>query len=498
MHFIEFIERLKTNNNNALIETITEGYSLIFEASVEDIHKTYYSDIDKDEFLKINKTDPTSNGGTKKGKFLPWLIKMRKSGKLKLEDLYKASEYLTAFAKYRNKLSQNDINKIQSIPELYNIVKPALQEDDQDKPDELKSKNEIKNEIKNETIKHYEDQDLLILTPKTHRAACIYGKGTQWCTASKNSSRMFDQYNAEGPLYIVIDKNDTDERYQFHPESDQFMDINDSPIEELPDILADNNEAIKSIAHVLIKFLDQEQIKEFFTHDQLVEAMNTNLKYYYDHRNIVNFDELDHNKIAQRYNVQDVITIDNTEYFVIDTQGNDSVIEMLKENDIVSFSEHEIYEWFMDNDYNLKDDSYVDLTDLTENTIKAIATTFNINPQDMPKAFNEWDEGNLADAYEVIADAYRQYSTLNHEANYIDELLKTVEYGSDKFKVILHNGQYVLLGDIREIIEDEDSYNYDNDFQMPRVDIDTDIESGYPNRNNELFNEVILEKISEL
>lgn len=86
-----------------------------------------------------------------------------------------------------------------------------------------------KNKAKKEVEKIYESENWLILIPKTELAARVYGMGTRWCTAAKKNSR-FDYYNKMGPLYILINKK-TDEKFQFHYESDQFMDATDTPID---------------------------------------------------------------------------------------------------------------------------------------------------------------------------------------------------------------------------------------------------------------------------
>lgn len=70
----------------------------------------------------------------------------------------------------------------------------------------------------------------VLAVPLTERASCELGKGTRWCTAASVSDNMFDSYNQEGPLYIWIDKNG--DKYQFHFESNQYMDSSDMSLPE--------------------------------------------------------------------------------------------------------------------------------------------------------------------------------------------------------------------------------------------------------------------------
>lgn len=75
----------------------------------------------------------------------------------------------------------------------------------------------------------YEDNEIRIIHPEDQQAACYYGQGTRWCTASTKGRNYFDDYNQDGPLYIVIPKNPkySGEKYQLHFESFSFMNEND-------------------------------------------------------------------------------------------------------------------------------------------------------------------------------------------------------------------------------------------------------------------------------
>jgi hypothetical protein len=75
----------------------------------------------------------------------------------------------------------------------------------------------------------YEDDEIRIVHPEDQKAACYYGQGTQWCTASTKSRNYFKDYNDDGELYIILPKKPghTGEKYQLHFESDSFMNEND-------------------------------------------------------------------------------------------------------------------------------------------------------------------------------------------------------------------------------------------------------------------------------
>ena len=107
---------------------------------------------------------------------------------------------------------------------MYDTVRPYLDSN------VATSKSDSVRKIKEGAEKVYEDDDWLIVVPHTQEASCYYGKGTQWCTAADKGNNMFDRYNDEDLLYINIDKGSGD-KYQFHFESDSFMDATDTPIE---------------------------------------------------------------------------------------------------------------------------------------------------------------------------------------------------------------------------------------------------------------------------
>jgi len=67
---------------------------------------------------------------------------------------------------------------------------------------------------KEDVDKVYEDERFLILSPKTHKASCFYGKGTKWCISAKNSPSPWDDYTSEGLYFLfLIDSDAADPLY---------------------------------------------------------------------------------------------------------------------------------------------------------------------------------------------------------------------------------------------------------------------------------------------
>jgi hypothetical protein len=221
-------------------------YEFLNESKIEDIYSKYYSDIEQEIFNQIVSADPTSvikDNNTKMGVYSKWLLNLYKSKNLLIEDLYKATNYLSKYheLKRTNKLSgkEADINTYKSLPDLLDIIMNiggtgSVAEDESYLLTDRYYINSGEAEL------FYENEKYLIVIPKTLEASQFYaynpkasdGK-SEWCTYYPD---RFKSYIRQGFLYIIINKDliNTDDRFrrlQFHFESSSFMDIRDS---ELP------------------------------------------------------------------------------------------------------------------------------------------------------------------------------------------------------------------------------------------------------------------------
>ena len=71
------------------------------------------------------------------------------------------------------------------------------------------SKRKEKEIAKKDSIKLYEDNDILVVKPLTHQSSCYYGSGTKWCTTMTGTPSYFDNYTSKGNLYYIILKKMT-------------------------------------------------------------------------------------------------------------------------------------------------------------------------------------------------------------------------------------------------------------------------------------------------
>ncbi len=127
--------------------------------------------------------------------------------------------------KIKNGFTNPDYKNIMNIPDFRTLSKIISEHQ------EILEKIQLETFDKSEVEKWYSDSRWVIVSPLTHRAACKYGANTKWCTASKDDPSQFQYHTAEGPLIIIIDKQENT-KYQLHMATNQWMDILDEPIED--------------------------------------------------------------------------------------------------------------------------------------------------------------------------------------------------------------------------------------------------------------------------
>jgi hypothetical protein len=228
--------------------------------------------LSKREFMDLILADPTTRlnnvdietatseelGKIKAGSYVPWLVKhyllpktesdpgeysyereVKRAKEVFLEDLYKVTDDLKKFERFKGRLPQEmrDINKL-TPDQLYDAVK------DFDLTLATTTKAERKSAPVHPGAKLvFDGPDWRVIEIEDKgqvgkEAACFYGGNnveTRWCTSAPGAS-WFDRYIKDGPLYVIFNPNDTDVspntglpkvRYQFHFPSNQFMDKDD-------------------------------------------------------------------------------------------------------------------------------------------------------------------------------------------------------------------------------------------------------------------------------
>jgi len=197
------------------------------------------------QWLLKNFLKPTFEGEVEVGS--PQYKRMTKEYKDRfLEDLYKVTDDLKKFERFKGQLPQESRDIAKLTPDsLFGLVKDFTLE-------KTKGSKQEKEEAKlsyqypgstvafrgpNWTVVKIEDQSEL-----GKNAACFFGGyheadmgETRWCTSSPGLN-YFDSHIKQGPLYVILPNNADklgqktglpQERYQWHFQSNQFMDRED-------------------------------------------------------------------------------------------------------------------------------------------------------------------------------------------------------------------------------------------------------------------------------
>lgn len=194
---------------------------------IKDHHKVWdeLHKIVQNGIAQIEEADPSTNK-----QYVVWLIKTFIGEKVpQFEDLLSTvAESLAKFhqLKVRRRLpvELRDINRVTDILDWMEDIDEIWEESGIGV-----DKNNLKSQSKADVI--MDNEEVRIIHPKNEQAACYYGQGTRWCTAATQATNYFDDYNIQGPLYIVIPKKAkyNGEKYQLHFETFNFMDERDKP-----------------------------------------------------------------------------------------------------------------------------------------------------------------------------------------------------------------------------------------------------------------------------
>jgi len=182
---------------------------------------------DGSNFTKwIEQYDPTQDK-----KFVNWMIIRYLKGDIKrLEDIPgRISSALDTYWRLSrtNKLKpeHKDINRITDLEDVVD----SYQEKELPSRSEKASAEEQAMYDNGDAKLIFNDAEYKVVIPITHTGSCYFGKNTKWCTASVSDMSSHNRYSKQGPLYVILQKA-TNTRWQFHFDSDQFMDEKDEEI----------------------------------------------------------------------------------------------------------------------------------------------------------------------------------------------------------------------------------------------------------------------------
>jgi HEAT repeat protein len=194
----------------------------IFKDKIDTSHDALAQHKDSDAIVDHFAThaDPTQNKA-----HTQWIVGRYREGEFRQEDHPRIREALSTFdrpavkAALKASKKPTDINQYKSLSDLEDAVEPH-KEAISGKQEEKKIKSEGADLIHND-----KDLGVTVHHIKTEEASCSYGAGTRWCTAGEKKND-FHRLNKQGPIHIIQHQG---RKYQFHIESNQFMDEKNNP-----------------------------------------------------------------------------------------------------------------------------------------------------------------------------------------------------------------------------------------------------------------------------
>lgn len=234
-----------------LIENqLTRNSQLLTEVSIEML-KTQYVDGGK---LEQEVFDKVVEASANKSAYVTWLAKKVATKVIKDEDVYKFNGYFQVFDKNKKLFSKPDINQYKTSQDVNEFTSKAQEIRDREaeitggddsSSDGLVTPNEVRKlEAVGIKLLGLQDGYQVFKVPQSlsgnEQAWKVYknilgrcggraqGDGIDICTMADSS--YFDEYLEDGPYYVIFNLNDKQSPYQFHYESAQFMDRNDSTV----------------------------------------------------------------------------------------------------------------------------------------------------------------------------------------------------------------------------------------------------------------------------
>ena len=272
-----------------------------------------YPKIDEQTFMKLIKLDPTYKPNVDSvGTYGKWILNLFNKGNLK--NLGHVTDVLNRFEDSKKQLINKDIGKYKSIEEVESMLNDenSYKETTHRQDVRERQKQRKESDIEKEADKVYEDSKWVVYVPKTYSASCKLGQGTKWCTATTETSDYYDSYSIDGKLYIIINRQNPQEKYQFHFETHSFMDGDDEEI-NLAQFMGNNDGLSKFFMGVA------GTIEDWLSIEALLDlSKNIDLYEYVSNNRLTALNTENRNRIEDEFDV----TIMDDEYYDRLIRGN--------------------------------------------------------------------------------------------------------------------------------------------------------------------------------
>lgn len=295
--------------NNQLNNIIfKKQHKRLLDESLLDVRQKNAKNLSDEEFKKLMSFDPIisqipslddATMANTNESFSRWLLKMFKNGSLQNAEPEQVRKLLQDFEiakKRRNLLPNNDINSYKKIDDLKDALDNTYRNltINQKNKDARKAQSTFNQKLKPGMYLNggaellYTNDDWEVWTPHTYEGSKALRHGAVWCTGGDTPS-FYNSYTEDGQLYIIINKNDKNEKYQlFVPFANQYT----SHEKEFRD---KNNESLK-----FRKFVHDNDLVDFFITQDNVTNSYENLE---DPNIDDEWDDEKENEIAFQYDL---------------------------------------------------------------------------------------------------------------------------------------------------------------------------------------------------
>ena len=256
-------------------------------------------------------------------KYVNWILKQVIDTKIDLDVFTSMKSFLIDLV--------NDFEEIKSsitINKLKNYGGPSFNSKVFEKPTDINSYEdyvelnnmvsffkELKSKSDTNVNKIFEDDEFLVIEPKSFLSSCKYGGGTKWCTTTRNDDSNFIKYTKDGYLFYIIDKGRKIDhplyKIALHTSKIRYKNginkkmFNSDTVDifNAPDTLLKNVNPIDILPDkVIISIID------YIDKDNKIEG-ETN-EYNIDNLSTIIFDLIKNNKVTSGYHEFDIVLDD--------------------------------------------------------------------------------------------------------------------------------------------------------------------------------------------
>lgn len=222
---------------------------LLNEVSIEELHRQFVgaNKLSEEVFQEIVKASGN------KSAYATWLASKVSTGVVMEEDIYKFEDFFKIFERYKRLYPKQDIHQYRSAKDVEDFKQKSIEIEDnmvKQGPEGEESPVNSKDLLNPAQIQSLKDVGITLLgvvggyqcfeVPTSAKGSkeaytryrnllgqCSGGKNSICTVASEN---YFNNYLNDGPYYVFFNLSDPQSPYQFHYESNQFMDRTDKSI----------------------------------------------------------------------------------------------------------------------------------------------------------------------------------------------------------------------------------------------------------------------------